>query len=199
GQPLETFMRERLFEPLGMRDTSFSVPESKIDRLSTCYGINYGTGERIVYDPAEGGQWSRPPAFPSAAGGLVSTIDDVLAFGQMLINHGRYAGGRILSRASVETMTTDQLTPAQKAISGLLSGYFESHGWGFGMAINTRRDSIYTTPGRYGWDGGLGTVWYNDPREELVTVLLTNQMWTSPNPPDVCLDFWTLAQQAIDD
>ena len=198
-QPLERFMRERIFEPLGMRDTGFSVPESKIDRLSACYGINFETGERIVYDPAAGGQWSRPPAFPSAAGGLVSTIDDVLSFGQMLIANGCYDGGRILSRASVETMTTDQLTPAQKAVSGLLSDFFESHGWGFGLAINTRRDTIYSTPGRYGWDGGLGTVWYNDPRDELVTVLLTNQMWTSPNPPDVCLDFWTLAQQAIDD
>ncbi|HVX29583.1 MAG TPA: serine hydrolase domain-containing protein [Nitrolancea sp.] len=198
-QPLEVFMRERIFAPLGMHDTGFSVPESKIDRLSICYGTNFETGERTVYDPAEGGQWSRPPAFPSAAGGLVSTIDDVLAFGQMLMNNGRSAGGRILSRASVETMTTDHLTPAQKAISGLLSDYFESHGWGFGMAINTRRDSIYTTPGRYGWDGGLGTVWYNDPRAELITVLLTNQTWTSPNPPNVCLDFWTLAQQAIND
>jgi CubicO group peptidase (beta-lactamase class C family) len=198
-QPLEVFMRERIFAPLGMHDTGFSVPESKIDRLSICYGTNFETGERTVYDPAEGGQWSRPPAFPSAAGGLVSTIDDVLAFGQMLMNNGCSAGGRILSRASVETMTTDHLTPAQKTISGLLSDYFESHGWGFGMAINTRRDSIYTTPGRYGWDGGLGTVWYNDPRAELITVLLTNQTWTSPNPPNVCLDFWTLAQQAIND
>lgn len=199
AQPLEAFMRERIFEPLGMHDTAFSVPASQIGRLSTCYTINFETGERIVYDPAEGGQWSRPPAFPSAAGGLVSTIDDVLAFGRMLLTNGRYDGGRILSRASVETMTTDHLTPAQKALSGLLSDYFDSHGWGFGLAINTRRDAIYTTPGRYGWDGGLGTVWYNDPREELVTVLLTNQTWTSPNPPDVCLDFWTLAQQAIDD
>ncbi len=199
GQQLETFLRERIFEPLGMKDTSFSVPGHKLDRLATSYWTNFVSGKIEVYDEVEGGQWSRPPAFPSGAGGLVSTIDDYLAFGQMMLNKGRHGSERILSRLSVEAMTTDQLTPEQKAVSGLVSGDFESHGWGFGMSVVTKRDDVSAVPERYGWDGGMGTSWYSDPREEMVTILMTQQSWTSPSPPNVCLDFWTLAYQAIDD
>ncbi len=199
GQPLETFLRERLFEPLGMKDTGFSMPEASLDRLATSYWTNFETGALEVYDEARSGQWSRPPAFPSGAGGLVSTIDDYLAFGQMMLSQGKHGSERLLSRLSVETMTTDQLTPEQKAVSGLVPGYFDSHGWGFGVSVVTRRDDIAAVPGRYGWDGGLGTSWYSDPREEMVTILMTQRAWTSPSPPDVCLDFWTSAYQAIDD
>jgi CubicO group peptidase (beta-lactamase class C family) len=199
GQPLETFLRERLFAPLGMQDTSFSVPAAKLGRLATSYGVNADTGALAVYDEAAGGQWSRPPAFPSGAGGLVSTIDDYLAFGQMLLNQGKHGNERILSRLSVETMTTDQLTPAQKALPSLVPDYWDSHSWGFGMAIVTRRDDIAAAPGQYGWDGGLGTVWRTDPQEEMITILMTQRAWTSPRPPDVCLDFLTLAYLAIDD
>jgi CubicO group peptidase (beta-lactamase class C family) len=199
GQPLETFFRERIFEPLGMKDTSFSVPATKLDRLVTSYWTNFETGALELYDEATGGQWSRPPAFPSGAGGLVSTIDDYLAFGQMMLNQGKHGNERLLSRLSVETMTTDQLTPEQKAVSGLVPGYFDSHGWGFGVSVVTRRDDVAAVPGRFGWDGGLGTSWYSDPREDMVTILMTQRAWTSPSPPHVCLDFWTLAYQAIDD
>jgi CubicO group peptidase (beta-lactamase class C family) len=199
GQPFETFLRERIFEPLGMKDTSFSVPGHKINRLVTSYWTNFMNEEIEVYDKAEGGQWSRPPAFPSGAGGLVSTIDDYLAFGQMLLNYGKHGSERILSRLSVETMTTDQLTPEQKAVSGLFPGDFDSLGWGFGMSVVTRRDDISSVPGRYGWDGGLGTSWNSDPREEMVTILLTQLAWTSPSPPNVRIDFLTSAYQTIDD
>ncbi len=199
GQPLETFLRERLFEPLGMKDTSFSVPEASLDRLATSYWTNFETGALEVYDEAKDGQWSRPQAFPSGAGGLVSTIDDYLAFAQMMLSQGKHGSERLLSRLSVETMTTDQLAPEQKAVSGLVPGYFDGHGWGFGVSMVTRRDDIAAVPGRYGWDGGLGTSWYSDPREEMVTILMTQRAWTSPSPPDVCLDFWTSAYQAIDD
>lgn len=199
GQPLETFLRERIFEPLGMRDTGFSVPAAKLDRLATSYMVDPNTGALELYDEAEGGQWSRPPAFPSGAGGLVSTIDDYLAFGQMMLDVGKHGSTRVLSRPSVEVMTTNHLTPGQKAVSGLVPGYFDSHGWGFGVSVVTRRDDVAAVPGRFGWDGGLGTSWYSDPREEMVTILMTQRAWTSPSPPDVCLDFWTLAYQAIDD
>ncbi len=199
GQPLETFFRERIFEPLGMKDTSFSVPATRLDRLTTSYWTNFETGALELYDEAMGGQWSRPPAFPSGAGGLVSTIDDYLAFGQMMLNQGKHGNERLLSRPSVETMTTDQLTPEQKAVSGLVPGYFDSHGWGFGVSMVTRRDDVAAVPGRFGWDGGMGTSWYSDPREGMVTILMTQRAWTSPSPPDVCLDFWTSAYQAIDD
>src|SRR5713101_6847869 len=197
GQPLETFLHERIFEPLEMRDTGFSVPAASLDRLTTSYWTDPASGKLTVYDEAVGGQWSHPPAFPSGAGGLVSTIDDYLAFGQMMLSQGKHGNERILSRLSVELMTTDQLTPEQKAVSGLVPGYFDSHGWGFGVSVVTRRDDIAAVPGRYGWAGGLGTSWYSDPREEMVIILMTQCAWTAPSPPNVY--FWTLAYQAIDD
>jgi CubicO group peptidase (beta-lactamase class C family) len=197
GQPLETFLRERLFEPLGMKDTGFSVPEAALDRLATSYWTDPTSGQLTVYDEPRGGQWSRPPTFPSGAGGLVSTIDDYLAFGQMMLNQGKYDNERVLSRLSVELMTTDQLTPEQKAASGLFPGFFDSLGWGFGVSVVTRRDDIAAVPGKYGWDGGLGTSWYSDPWEEMVTILMTQCAWASSSPPNVY--FWTLAYQAIDD
>src|SRR5206468_9571896 len=145
----------------------------------TSYSTHPGTGALGLYDEAEGGQWSRPPAFPSGAGGLVSTIDDYLAFGQMMLNHGKHGSERILSRPSVETMTTDQLTPEQKAVSGLVAGYFDSHGWGFGPSVVTRRDSVAGPVGKFGWDGGLGTSWYSDAREDMDTILMTQRACTS--------------------
>lgn len=107
GQPLETFLRERLFAPLGMKDTGFSVPPAGIERLARSYWTNPATGAVELYDDARGGEWSRPPAFPSGGAGLVSTIDDYLAFGQMMLHQGSHAGERILSRPAVELMTTD--------------------------------------------------------------------------------------------
>jgi CubicO group peptidase (beta-lactamase class C family) len=199
GQPLETFFRERLFEPLGMKDTGFSVPANRLDRLAASYWTHPETGALDLYDAAAGTQWSRPPAFPDGGAGLVSTIDDYLAFGQMMLNQGKYGSERILSRPSVETMTTDQLTPEQKAVSGLVPGYFDSHGWGFGVSVVTRRDDPGGPVGKFGWDGGLGTSWYSDPAEDLIGILMTQAAWTSPSPPRVCRDFWTLAYQAIDD
>ena len=194
GQPFDAFLRERIFEPLGMVDTGFSVPAADIGRLATSYLTDPDTGALRLYD-APGGQWSTPPAFPSGGAGLVSTADDFLAFAEMLM-HG---GAPILSRPSVETMTSDHLTPAQKAVSGFFPDDFDAKGWGFGVSVVTRRDHPSAPVGQYGWDGGLGTIWRNDPAEQLVTILLTNVAWTSPRPPDVALDFLTGAYAAITD
>ena len=199
GCPFETFLRERIFEPLDLKDTGFSVPATELDRLATSYWTNPDTGATEVFDPAEGGQWSRPPAFPSGAGGLVSTVDDYLAFAEMLRAMGTYGAERIVSRPSVEVMTTDQLTPDQKAVSGLVPEYFDGHGWGFGVSVVTRRTNVAKSVGTYGWDGGLGTSWCTDPAEDMMLILMTQRAWTSPAPPNACLDFWTSAYQALDD
>ena len=199
GQPLETFLRERIFEPLGMKDTSFAVPADKLDRLATSYLTDFETGSLVLYDDPADSQWGKAPAFPDGAAGLVSTADDCLAFGRMMLGKGRAGDTRILSRPSVETMTMDHLTPEQKAHSSLAPGFFDGHGWGFGMAVVTRRDEIWTVPGSFGWDGGLGTSWWVDPREDMITILMTQAAWISSSPPDVNRDFWTLAYQAIDD
>jgi len=199
GTSLEDFLTERIFAPLGMKDTAFSVPASKLDRLATCYVPDPATGRLAVYDEASGGRFSRPPVFQSAAGGLVSTADDFLAFGQMMLNNGTHGGERILSRLSVETMTTDQLTPEQKTVSPFFPGFWESHGWGFGVSVVTRRVDISAVPGQYGWDGGYGTSWRSDPKEEMVGIMMAQCLWSMAGPPRVHPDFWTSAYQAIDD
>lgn len=196
GQPFEAFLAERIFEPLGMADTGFAVPAAERGRFGSCYWTNPATGERAPYDRPDG-QWSRPPAFASGGAGLVSTADDYLAFAEMLRAGGAYRGRRILSRPSVEAMTTDHLSAEQKAASGPdPSGAL---GWGFGVGVQLRRTGPARSVGTYGWDGGLGTSWANDPSEGLVGVLLTNQAWASPVPPPVCEDFWTCAYAAVDD
>lgn len=193
-QPLESVLRERIFEPLGMNDTGFSVPAEARDRLATCYVADPETGALDLYDDVEDSQWRHPPAFPDASGGLVSTVDDLLVFGQMLLDNGRAGNTRILSRPSVEAMTTSQITPEQRASAGFFLG--DNRSWGFGVSMITRRDDVASVPGRFGWDGGFGTSLYVDPAEALVGVLLSQRM---PPTADISLDFWTSVYQAIDD
>jgi CubicO group peptidase (beta-lactamase class C family) len=195
GQPFDEFLRERVFEPLKMADTGFSVPAASLSRLATGYQDN-GVD---IYDAVADSKWRKPPAFPSGAGGLVSTVPDYLAFGEMMLRQGKYDGGRLLSRASIELMTTDQLTPGQKQESGPFAGYFASHGWGLGMSVATKRDGLGEPVGRFGWNGGLGSVFYADADEDMVTILMTGCAKFVFNPPDIYRDFWTLAYQAIDD
>lgn len=201
GQPLAEFLRQRLFEPLGMKDTGFYAPETAASRMTTSYFNDFQTGELAVYDPV-GGQWSHPPAFPSGAAGLVSTIADYHAFAQMLLDQpaekASRAGERVLSRAALELMTSDQLTAAQKAHGGLSPTDFDHHGWGLGVSIVTHRQQLWAPVGSYGWDGGLGSTWSNDPREGVITVLMTNRMWASPRRPPVALDFATSVYTAFE-
>jgi len=189
-QSIETFLEERIFAPLGMKDTAFVVPETKRSRFMTQYLPAQG-GALTAFD-APDGQWSRPPQFPSCAGGLVSTAEDCVAFGRMLLNAGEHRGRRILSAKSVKDMTTDQLTPAQKAIGGLSPEDFAHRGWGLGIGIITSRDPrIPLSPGSFGWEGGLGTSFYVDPSEGMVAVLLTQRAFGDPSGPKVLYDFWT--------
>jgi CubicO group peptidase (beta-lactamase class C family) len=199
GQSLGTFLRERIFEPLGMRDTGFSAPEGKLDRLATCYRGGAQGGGLVLFDAARGGRFASPAVFESGGGGLVSTVDDYLAFGRMMLSKGVHEGGRILSRLSIELMTTDQITTGQKAVSGFFPGFWDSRGWGFGVSIVTRRDDVSATPGRYGWDGGYGTSWAGDPAEDMTAILMTQRLWDSPCGPAVHRDFWTSVYQAVDD
>lgn len=171
---------------------------AKLGRLATSYMPNWQTGALEVYDPAEGGDWSRPPVFPNGAGGLVSTADDYLSFARMLMDEGRHGKARILSRASVELMTTDQLTPEQRTTSGFGPEFFADHGWGFCLYIVTRRTQ-HSPVGSYGWGGGMGTLWENDPREDMITILMTQTGQASATSSGIFVDFPTLAYAAIDD
>lgn len=197
GQSLGDFLRERIFAPLGMKDTAFHVPEAKRERLVTAYTRDHTTQELKVFDDPVSGTYARPPVFENGSAGLVSTLDDFNAFAQMMLNGGRLGSERILSRPSVELMTTDQLSPEQKIGSELFFG--DNRGWGMGVSVFTRRDDLYTAPGRFGWEGGYGTSWYSDPREQLTGVLLTQRLMDSPQSPRAFVDFWTSVYQAIDD
>jgi len=196
GRPLDAVLAERVLEPLGMDDTAFFVPEPERHRLGAVFGGDPATGGRDVYDPPEG-QWATPPAFPGGGAGLVSTVDDLAAFGRMLLAGGTHGSRRLLSRPTVEAMTSNQLTPGQVAAGG--PDPEGTQGWGLGVGVHLRRIGTALSPGSYGWDGGLGTVWANDPAEDLVGVLLTNQMWTSPVLPPVARDFWTATYAAFAD
>ena len=150
-----------------------------------------------MHDDPLASRWADPPAFPSGGGGLVSTVDDYHALCRMLLAKGRHGRERILSRPSVDLMTSDQLTPTQvEAAAGFLG---PNRSWGFGVGVVTRRDDVYATPGRFGWDGGCGTSGWSDPREDLVGILMTQRLMDSTRPPAVFTDFWTSTYQAIYD
>jgi CubicO group peptidase (beta-lactamase class C family) len=197
GVTLAEFLEDRIFAPLGMKDTGFHVPETKRGRFATAYARDPATGELKVFDDPAAGNWAKPPVFENGSAGLVSTADDFNAFAQMMLNGGRLGGERILSRPSVELMTADHLTSAQKLGSEMFFG--DVKGWGFGLSVYTGRDDLCSVPGRFGWFGGYGTSWYSDPRESFTGILLTQRMMESPQPPRVMTDFWTSAYQAIDD
>lgn len=200
GMALSTFMRERIFEPLGMKDTGFTVPAAKLDRVATCYQTDFSTGAVTVLEELPSDLLARQCVFESGAGDqFVSTADDMLAFGRMMLNRGAYGKERILSRLSIELMTTDQLTPEQKAASPFFDNFWDSRGWGLGVSIVTRRDDVAGVPGRYGWDGAFSTSLYVDPREAMVGVLMAQCRPGALRLPPTVLDFWTSAYQTIDD
>jgi CubicO group peptidase (beta-lactamase class C family) len=197
-QPLGALLADRILQPLGMSDTGFSVPPGSRARLATSYSFDEATKKLEPYDDVDGSEWSKPPAFPSGAGGLVSTANDLLAFGQMMLARGEYRGARILSVASVQEMTKDQLTDSQKAAStiSVRPTYWHNHGWGLGLAVTTG-DGSETRTGAFGWEGGLGTSWACDPRNQMVAILLT-QYGASPAFADVYPDFWRAAYAVVD-
>jgi len=196
GKSFGAFLRERIFDPLGMKDTAFHVPPEKIDRMPAFYLFNPQTGKLEFFEDPAKSAWSTPPLSESGGGGLVSTVDDYFAFSRMLLNKGRHGREQILSRATVDLMTSDQLTPQQREGSEIFFGTHSS--WGLGMAVDTGRSEIYHTPGRFGWTGGYGTTAYIDPREQMIAILFTQRMMDSAEPPRVFTDFWTLAYGAME-
>ncbi|BCB89703.1 serine hydrolase domain-containing protein [Phytohabitans suffuscus] len=199
GMSFEDALRERIFDPLGMKDTAFSVPGESIDRLATAYEPeNAATGEAVVEDGPDG-LWSRPPAFESGGGGLVSTADDFLAFASALLVDGPHRGERLLSRPAVTLMTSDHLTAGQKAVSGFWPGYFENTSWAFGMGVRTRRTHLGPSVGSYGCPGKYGTAWFNDPAEDLTTIFMMQRAHAGDQRLPMWNDLWTAVYQAIDD
>jgi CubicO group peptidase (beta-lactamase class C family) len=163
--PLGDFIGARILEPLGMDDTGFWLPLERTRSLPSFYMS--AADPRDVSTPQE---WSKPPVFPSGAGGLVSAVDDFLAFARLLLNGGTFGGNRLLSQESVDLMTTNHLTPEQMSTGDPIQG---GRGWGFGVGIATEPDADWPFPGRYGWAGGYGTTWFNDPHRGIIAIAMT--------------------------
>jgi len=159
GQSLDTFFRTRIFEPLGMDDTTFEVPADEMDRFATSYTVNR-SGELVVQDRGGDSRFAAPVALLSGGGGLVSTMDDYLRFARMLLNEGAVDGTRLLSPKTVDLMTQNHL-----------DGTFEP-GWGFGLGVQVATDlpaaSTIGSEGMYGWSGFASTYFFVDPQEELI-------------------------------
>lgn len=189
NQTLGEFLRERIFAPLGMKDTGFYVPADQHYRFTTTYIHDNAAKQLKVFDPPVTGRFSNPPVFENGAAGLVSTADDFNAFAQMLLNGGNLGSARLLSRESVGLMTTNHIVADQKRESQLFLG--NARGWGFGLSVFTGLGDPQGSAGRFGWDGGYGTTWYSDPQTQLTGILLTQRMMDSPEPPRAFTDFWT--------
>jgi CubicO group peptidase (beta-lactamase class C family) len=170
GQSLEDFFRTRIFEPLGMTETGFSLPAEHAGRLPSYYMSDFETGKLELQTVSAPSVWTRPPVFPSGAAGLLSTVDDYLAFARLLLNKGVHQGERLLSEDSVNLMTTNHLTPQEIAGGGTILG---GRGWGYCMSVVTAPDEAWPITGRYGWEGGYGTTWFNAPHRGLVAIALT--------------------------
>jgi CubicO group peptidase (beta-lactamase class C family) len=169
GAPLVEVLRRQVLAPLGMSDTAFHTSDS--ERLTSAYERRDGAFE--LTDPPTG-DWSRPPAFADAAGGLLSSIDDLIGFSRMML-HG---GAPVLEAETVAEMTRDQLTPQQSANVWPGFSFLGDRGWGYGVSV--RKD------GSYGWEGGSGTSWTNVPSRELGVIVLTQRAADATGMPAVC-------------
>lgn len=176
-----------------MKDTAFFVPASKIERLVHAYR---GQGDALVVadDPATG-KWSRPPAFEQGDSGLVSTVDDYLAFARMLLAGGRHRGQHLLRPASVEAMTTDHLTTPQRAGGEMILG--RGRGWGYGLSVVTDTVPSRHTAGSFGWIRGFGSSWFSDPSRDLTMILLTQHEFASASGDPIHQEFQSDAYRAL--
>ncbi|HEX6508379.1 MAG TPA: serine hydrolase domain-containing protein, partial [Chloroflexota bacterium] len=196
GQPLETFVRSRLFEPLGMMDTALSVPVDKQSRFTTAYMPDEESGTLRLLDPPVGGWWNEPPAMANAAGMLVSTLDDYWSFDPMLLAGATHDGEQVLSPEAIAAMTRDHLTAEQReSAQFFLRPYW---GWGYRMAAPGPVTGQPPVPWGFGWNGGTGTTWHSDPARGLTAILLTQRGMNSPEPPAVFTDFWDATYSAIE-
>ncbi len=185
GKPFDKFLEQRIFSPLGMRNTSFYVPEEKLDRLSTVYGASVNGGIAPLDNPMVNRQ-TRPHTLFSGGGGLVSSASDYMSFCQMLLNGGILGDARLLAPKTVEMMRSNHLTDDLKPFAVGQSMSSDTKGCGFGLGFRVVMDiaqhGIIGSNGIYSWGGAASTVFWIDPAEELIAILLTQFMPSSHYP-----------------
>ena len=175
GKSLGDFLAERIFGPLGMKDTGFTVPAAKAERLATGY-LREPDGRLAVHDDPKASAWATQPAFESGAMGLVSTADDYLAFARMLLNEGALQGERLLSRHAVRQMRINHLTAAQRELVIPTFNPLRGRGFGLGLSMALAADAVPGSEGRYGWPGAYATTWFADSAEDVIG-LAFGQVW----------------------
>ncbi len=192
GLPFADFLEQRIFAPLGMEDTFFTVPADKLTRFAANYGPREGGGLQVIDAPGES-RYGQPTVRPSGGGGLLSTTPDYLRFAQMLLNQGELDGERLLGRKSVELMTTNQLA------DGIFVDLDPVAGLGFGLGVsvllNLGKAQIPGSVGTYGWGGAANTNFWIDPREQLIGILMAQFMPSGTYP--VIPDFQIMTYGAL--
>ena len=167
GKSLGEYLKENVFDPLGMTDTGFFVPADKLDRIATLYNINEGM------KPSDRGAPTSKPEFESGGGGMFSTVRDYSRFAQMLLHGGTLDGVRILGRKTIDLISTDHLTPEQR----MSDNWDTQRGYGYGLGVrvmtNPELAGINGSVGEWGWDGAFGNWFCVDPKENLTCVYLT--------------------------
>jgi CubicO group peptidase (beta-lactamase class C family) len=184
GMTFGEFLRTRLFEPLGMKDTLFSVPASKMDRLASCYMPKQGGGLKLQ-DDAGKSTYAEPPKLESGGGGLVSTAHDYMRFCRMMLGGGTLDGVQILSPKTVQMFGINFL-PDNKLLSDMSAAVTFSeagyNGIGFSIGCGVTMDTALTrvpgTPGEFFWGGAASTAFWIDPKEDLAVVFMTQVMGT---------------------
>ena len=187
GKPFEQVVDEKIFKPLGMRDTSFWIPQDKIGRLATVYTGDHGTLKPADADPLRKG-WK----YPMPEGGLYSTASDLVRFYQMMLNQGTFNGHRVLSSAAVELMTTVQT-------GELKAGFAPGIGYGLGWGIVKDANGIfrYNSIGTYGHGGAYRTYAFVDPKRGLIGVILYQRTNIGGDLADEQTAFIQLANAAV--
>ena len=202
GKSFADFLRQRIFEPLGMFDTAFHVPAETADRLAACYNKGEDGRLKLQDDPAKSA-YLAPPRFYSGGGGLVSTAADYLAFCRMLLAGGQAAGERLLSRKTIELMTANHL-PGGSDLTQLSRSLFSEStyagiGFGLGFAVNLDPVGVLLpgSRGEYYWGGAASTAFWIDPAEDLIVIFMTQLLPSSTYP--IRRELRTLVYSALDD
>ncbi len=201
GKPFEEFLKQRIFEPLGMNDTDFYVPADKAHRLAACYSADKG-GMKLSDDPTNSSFLS-PPSFISGGGGLCSTAADYLTFCRALLNGGELGGVRLIGPKTLALMTSNHL-PGGRDLPEMSRSLFSEatydgigFGLGFSVTMNPARTLIPGSAGEYSWGGAATTSFWIDPAEELIAIFMTQLTPSSTYP--VRRELRTMVYAAITD
>jgi CubicO group peptidase (beta-lactamase class C family) len=201
GVSLDEFFRQRIFKPLGMKDSGFDVPADKLDRFTVNYqwgmspfGMANDNAKRVIADHPSKSRYARPAKFYSGGGGLISTASDYLRFCQMMLNGGALDGVRLLSPKTVQLMTMDHSTNAKKPTAGVKPANGAGFGLGFQVVTDAAEHQRIGSLGAYDWAGAASTSFFIDPKEQIIAIMMTQKM---PTDMRVMAEFRTMVYQAI--